>query len=207
HSPQSEASLRPALALDPEDPSPYSGLGSLALSRHRFRDALSFGEEAHRLGPTIARNYGVLGDALVELGRYRDAFRDFNVMNKFPPNLSSYSRVSYGRELVGNTGGAIKAMKLAIDAATGAKEPTAWTRVQLGKLYFNHGRYALAEREYRLANAIFPSYAYGLDALAQVLAARGHYAQAIAAERSAVDLIPLPQYVGALGDLYRATAR
>ena len=34
---------------------------------------------------------------------------------------------SYGRELRGDTAGAIEAMKLAIDAATATTEPTAWT--------------------------------------------------------------------------------
>src|SRR4029453_9946232 len=82
-----------------------------------------------------------------------------------------------------------------------------WTHIQLGKLYVNHGRYAAAEREYRLALQAFPGYAYALDALAQVLGATGRYRQAIAAERQAVDAIPLPQYVAALGDLYRVTGR
>src|SRR5213593_3716151 len=58
-----------------------------------------------------------------------------------------------------------------------------------------------------MAVAVFPGYAYGLDALAQVLAAKGEYRQAIRLERQAVDLIPLPQYVTALGDLYRVTGR
>jgi tetratricopeptide (TPR) repeat protein len=202
---KSEGSLRRALALDPNDPYAYSGLGSLALSRHRFAEALALGERAHRLAPTIARNDGVIGDALVELGRYREAFHDFDVMNRLQPDLSSYARVSYGRELRGDTAGAIRAMKLAIDAATDAKEPTAWTHVQLGKLYFNHGRYEAALREVRLANLTFPEYAYGLDAQAQVEEALGRLQTAVALERQAVDLIPLPQYVGLLGDLYRVT--
>src|SRR5205814_3885706 len=179
-----------ALALDSKDYLAVGGLGSLALSRHRFGDALALGEQARALNPYSARTYGVIGDALVELGRYPEAFRAFDTMSRLRPSLSSYARVSYGRELLGHTGNAIKAMRLAVDAATGTAEPTAWTHVQLGKLYFNHGRYALAQREYRLANTIFPNYAYGLDALAQVLAARGRYAQAIAAERPRVGLTP-----------------
>jgi tetratricopeptide (TPR) repeat protein len=204
---KSQGSLERALELDPKDPFAYSGLGSLALSRHRFREALALGKKAHRLAPTITRNYGVIGDAQIELGRYSQAFHSFDVMNRLRPDLSSYARVSYGRELRGDTQGAIGAMKLAVDAATGAKEPTAWTHVQLGKLYFNHGRYRAAEREYRLALQVFPGYAYGLDALGQVLGARGTYRQAIAVEQQAVDAIPLPQYVTALGDLYRVTGR
>jgi tetratricopeptide (TPR) repeat protein len=205
--PRAEGALRRALALDPKDAIAVGGLGSLALSRHRFRDALALGERARTLNPYSAQPWGVIGDAQVELGRYRDAFASFDRMNKLRPNLSSYARVSYGRELIGHTAGAIRAMKLAVDAATGGAEPTAWTHVQLGKLYVNHGRYAAAEREYRLALQAFPGYAYALDALAQVLGATGRYRQAIAAERQAVDAIPLPQYVAALGDLYRVTGR
>jgi tetratricopeptide (TPR) repeat protein len=199
---KSEGALRRAAALNPDDYLVYSGLGSLALSRHRFRAALALGRKAHRLAPTIARNYGVIGDALVELGRYREAFRDFDRMNKLQPSLSSYARVSYGRELIGHTAGAVRAMKLAIDAATDTTEPTAWTHVQLGKLYFNHGRYAQAAREERFALRVFPGYAYGLDALAQTEAALGRTARAVALERQAVTAIPLPQYVAFLGDLY-----
>src|SRR5262249_36755691 len=151
--------------------------------------------------------YGVIGDAFVELGRYRDAFRAFDEMNRLRPSLSSYARVSYGRELIGHTAAAIRAMKLAVDAATGAAEPTAWTHLQPGQPYWNHGRLDDAAREYRTALAVFPGYAYGLDALAQVLAAKGEYRQAIRLERQAVDLIPLPQYVTALGDLYRVTGQ
>jgi tetratricopeptide (TPR) repeat protein len=205
--PKSEGVLRRALALDSKDYLAVSGLGALALSRHRFREALTLGEQARRLNPYSARAYGVIGDAYVELGRYTEAFRAFDRMNKLRPSLSSYARVSYGRELIGHTAGAIHAMKLAVDAATGAAEPTAWTHVQLGKLYWNHGRLGPAEREYRLALQAFPGYAYALDALAQVTAAKSDYRQAIALERRAVEAIPLPQYVGALGDLYRVTGR
>jgi tetratricopeptide (TPR) repeat protein len=204
---KSEGVLRRALALNPKDYLAVSGLGALALSRHRFRDALALGRQARELNPYSARPYGVVGDALVELGRYREAFRAFDTMNRLRPSLSSYARVSYGRELIGRTAAAIRAMKLAVDAATGTAEPTAWAHVQLGKLYFGHGRIAAAEREYRLALQVFPGYPYGLDALAQALAARGAYRAAIAAERSAVGATPLPQYVAALGDLYRATGR
>jgi len=205
--PRAEGALRRALSLDSKDSLAVGGLGSLALSRHRFRAALTLGRRAHALNPYSAQPLGVIGDAEVELGRYAQAFASFDRMNNLRPNLSSYARVSYGRELLGHTAAAIRAMKLAVDAATGAAEPTAWTHVQLGKLYFNHGRYRDAEREYRLALQVFPGYAYGLDALAQVLGAQGRYRQAIAAERRAVDAIPLPQYVAALGDLYRVTGR
>ncbi len=205
--PKSEGALRRALALDSSDALAYSGLGSLALSRHRFREALALGERARRLSPYTARNDGVIGDALVELGRYREAFAAFDEMDRLRPSLASYARISYARELLGHYSQAVRAMRLAIDAAAGEAEPLAWTHVQLGKLAFNHGHYTEAARAERLALDVFPGYPYGLDALAQAEAALGHYRRAIALEREAVDAIPLPQYVAFLGDLYRATGR
>jgi tetratricopeptide (TPR) repeat protein len=204
---KSDGALARALELDPKDGLVYSGLGSLALSRHRFRQALSFGERAHALNRYDARSHGVIGDALVELGRYRLAFREFDEMARLRPSLSSYARVSYGRELIGHTRAAVRAMKLAVDAATDTSEPAAWTRVQLGKLYFSHGRYAAARRESAFALEIFPGYPYALDALAQDEAALGQLDRAIALERRAASAIPLPQYVAFLGDLYRVEGR
>ena len=96
-------------------------------------------------------------------------------------------------------------MRLAADGASG--EAFAWTRVQLGKLYFSLGRIDAAAREHRLALGALPGYVHALDALAQVEAARGHLGRAIALERRAVDTIPLPQFVGSLGDLYAAGGR
>jgi tetratricopeptide (TPR) repeat protein len=205
--PKADGALHRALALAPNDLVATGGLASLALSRHRFREALALGHKALRISPTTALTYGIVGDAQLELGRYDKAFRAFDTMARLKPGLASYSRVSYGRELLGQTAGAIQAMRLAVDAATSEREPTAWTHWQLGKLYWSVGRLDAAEHEYRAALAAFPGYVYALDALAQVESARGDVSKAIALERHAVDEIPLPQFVGSLGDLYRTAGR
>ena len=202
--PRSERVLRRALRLAPADAVSIGGLGSLALSRHRFREALGLGRRALRLAPGSARTYGVIGDSLVELGRYDEAFRAFDTMAQLRPSLAAYARVSYARELLGRPQDAIAAMRLAVEAAANQPEAIAWARVQLGKLYWSTGQLGPAAREYRGALAAFPGYAYAFDALAQVESARGHTRRAIALETRAVDAIPLPQFVGLLGDLYAA---
>ena len=148
-----------------------------------------------------------MGDALVELGRYRAAFRSFDTMARLKPGLAAYARISYARELRGDRSGAVQAMRLAGTAAIGQPEPTAWVHVQLGKLDWNRGSYAAAGAEYRAALRTFPGYVYALDALAQVAAATGHLERAIALERRAEQTIPLPQFVGLLGDLESAAGR
>jgi tetratricopeptide (TPR) repeat protein len=128
-------------------------------------------------------------------------------MAELKPNLASYSRVSYARELLGDTRGAVAAMRLAVEAGTGTVEPLAWTLVQLGNLYFDNGRIAPATRSYRQAIAVFPGYVHAEAGLARVAAARGRYGQAIRLYRSAVERLPLPQYEGALGDVLRIAGR
>jgi tetratricopeptide (TPR) repeat protein len=201
---KSEGVLRRALHYAPDDLVATGGLGTLALSRHRFREALALGRRAVALSPSTARGYGVVGDALVELGRYPEAFAAFNRMASLKPSLSSYARVSYARELLGDVDGGADAMRLAIDAAAGQPEPLAWAQTQLGKLFWSQGKIPAAERAYRRALAARRGYVYAFDGLAQVEAARGRLRTAVAYERRAVETIPLPQFVAALGDLQEA---
>lgn len=204
---KSDGVLREALRLAPDDLVATSGLGALALARHRFADALALGERASRLAPGVARTYGVIGDALLELGRYDEAFAAFDRLASLRPGVAAYARVSYARELRGDVPGAIEAMELAVDASTGAQEPMAWTRVQLGRLHWSHGDVAAAEAAYREALDVLPGYVYALGALAEVEHARGDDAGAIALAEQALAGVPLPQFVSLLGDLYAAAGR
>jgi tetratricopeptide (TPR) repeat protein len=204
---RSGEALRRSLDLRSDDRETLSALGSLALARHDFRGALALGRRAQRLAPFTARHYGVVGDALIELGRYEQAFRAFDRMAALKPSLAAYARVSYARELLGRTRGAEQAMLLALDATAGQREPTAWTRTQLGKLYFSTGRIRAAAGQYRAALRALPGYPYALEALAQAEAARGRGARAIALARRAAETVPLPQFVATAGDLYRTVGR
>jgi len=202
---KSQGVLRRALSLAPHDLEATSGLASLELSRHEFVRALKLGRAALKISPSTARNHGVVGDALLELGRYRAAFAEFDTMARLKPGVSSYARIAYARELLGNLDGARAALLLARDAAADEPEPFAWTETQLGKLELGRGRLATATAHLRSALRAFPGYVYALDALAQVDVARGRVDAAAALERRAVETIPLPRCVGVYGDLLHAT--
>jgi tetratricopeptide (TPR) repeat protein len=203
---RAEAAYRRALRFASNDLAGTIGLGSVALSRHEFRQGLVLGRRALALSPTTAAGYGIVGDALVELGRYHEAFATFDRMVAIRPSVSSYARVSYARELLGNISGAAVAMRYAVDAAVGEPEALAWSQTQLGKLYWSHGRIEDAARAFRAALRVRSTYAPALDALAQVERARGHRTHAIALSRRASEILPLPQYVAAYGDLLRGAA-
>ena len=199
--PLSGRALHEVLAFRPKDAIATLALGNLALIRHDFRGALVLGREAHRRAPYAARPYGVVGDALVELGRYRAAFATFDRMAALKPSIASYARVAYARELRGDRPGARSAMGLALDAAGGVPEPTAWAHVELAKLDLGDGRVRAAGRHVRAALAVFPGYVLALEQLARVQAAQGNLGAAVATARRAVASVPLPQFVALLGDL------
>jgi tetratricopeptide (TPR) repeat protein len=202
---KAEGILRESLALAPHDLVATAGLGQLALSRHRFREALALGRRAQRISPTTAGVYGVIGDAALELGRYRMAFNAFDRMASLKPTVASYARVSYARELLGHVAAAERAMTLAASAAVGEQEASSWTHTQLGLLYLGHGEPRQALVQLDTALSLDPTYYVALDGMAQVQAGLDHLRVAVAYERRAVDEVPLPQQVGLLGDLYRAT--
>ena len=204
---RADHAFRRSLTLEPENLEALTGLGGVELTRHRFRNALQLGRRALAVAPDAAAPHGVLGDALLELGRYDAAFAAFDRMAALKPNTSSYARVAYARELRGDVGGAIEAMELALDAALGRPETYAWTAVELGKLHWSVGRSVRAASFYRLALAARPAFAPALDSLARVEAARGRPGRAVALQRRAVEAVPLPGYVSQLGDLLASAGR
>jgi tetratricopeptide (TPR) repeat protein len=202
--PKVEALLTRAVAHDASDAEATTLMGTLALARHQFAAALDWGRKAHTLDPASSRALGVIGDAEIELGRYPQALDSFQQMVDLRPDLSSYARVSYARELFGDVPGAMEAMQQAVEAGGPMPENSAYTRVLLGNLYFNAGRTREADSQYRQALFEDPGYPYALAGIARVEAATGRYPEAAGHYRQAVDSYPLPDFVIALGDVYAA---
>ena len=178
------------------------GQGALALARHDFRGALALGQQAQRIEPSVARVYGVIGDAQIELGMYDAAVQTIQAMVDLRPDLSSYARVAYLRELHGDVSGAIEALEQAISAGGSTSEATEWVRVQLGNLHFGQGDLAAAEREYRRSLTALPDYVPAQAGMARIAVAQRNYPRAIALYHKVTERMPLPEYVIALGDVY-----
>jgi tetratricopeptide (TPR) repeat protein len=196
-----------ALELAPGDPAALTERAALEASRHDFRASLRDALAARRAAPTVDKPFGVLVDALVELGRYDAAGRALEAMVDRHPDLAAYARVSYFRELHGDLPGAVAAMRLAVSAGSGTAENTAYVQALLGDLEFNRGRVAGAARAYRQALALVPRYAPAAAGLARVQAARGDLRGAIRRLEAVVAQLPLPQYVVALGEAELAAGR
>jgi len=204
---QAEAALDAALALNSDQLDALVGQGTLALARHDFATALTWGERARALNPYRADALGVLVDGHVELGQYEEAVAAAQAMVNLRPNLASYSRIAYLRELHGDTAGAIEAMIAPAQSGAPGSEATAWTLTQLGNLLFESGDTARAAIAYNDALNTVPGYAYAQAGQARLQAAAGDTAGAIAVYKSVVDRLPVPEFVIALGRLYEATGQ
>lgn len=204
---RADQALRRAVERQPDNVDALTELGVLALARHQFGEARDLAEQAQVLNPDRALIYGVLGDALVELGQYPQAVATVQHMVDLRPDLSSYARVSYVRELHGDIPGAVDAMQRAVRAGGPAAENAAWTQTQLALLYFNQGDLVTAEAEARATLALHGGYIPAQVALARVHAARGEWDSALQLLRHAVDVMPLPEYAILLGDVDRAAGR
>lgn len=203
--PQAQMAFDNALKRDPQQLDAITGQGILALARHDFKEALVWGQKAQALNPFRAQILGISVDGQVELGRYDEAVNTLQKMVDMRPDLASYSRVSYLRELYGDVDGAIKAMQTAVSGAVPGTEQWSWTQVQLGNLYFNRGDLTNAELIYRQVLQMKPDYAYAQAGLARVQAAQGNLKDAIATYAAVVKRLPLADMVITLGEWYEAS--
>ena len=183
-------------------------LGATYLSQHRFREALDVGRRARDLRPGDAWNYGVIGDASLELGEYADAFEAFDQMVTMRPNAASYARVAYARELQGNLTGALRAMEMAREA-TAASDPEAqaWYGAQVGDLYLRMKLLVEAEREYRRAAFLFEDHPFAMIGQGKVQAARGNREAALAIFVEQFERTPTLDLAARIGDLHAQGGR
>ena len=182
------------------------GLGKLANARHDFAGGLRWGERAGAAAPGRAAPYGVIGDALIELGRYPEAFAAIQRMVDLRPDLASYSRVSYARELQGDVAGAAAALDGAVHVADNPSD-AAFATFQIGELRWNAGDLAGAADAYQRATRLDPTFAAPAAALARLHAAEADVAGAVGEYQAVIARVPAPQYVTELGELYEVTGQ
>jgi tetratricopeptide (TPR) repeat protein len=201
HYTRSERALRKALAQDPNDVRALIGLASLANTRHHFREGLVLARRAQGLSPDTALVYGVMGDALIELGRFEPGYRAYERMAELKPSIAAYARIAQAQSLMGQNDSARGTIRLALDAAVDA-ETRAWAYVELGRLDRGDLRFAAAAGHFRNALAVSPSNPLALEAWGETEAARGNLKRAIALQRQAVANRFSPEFAASLGDLY-----
>ena len=200
---RAEAVLKTVLKETPAEYDALRMLGAIYLSEHRFREGLDVARRARDLRPSDAWNYGVMGDALVELGDYDRAFDAFDTMASMRPSATVYARVAYGRELRGDMDGALEAMQLAEQATPPQDvEARAWYAAQLGELHLRRGNLDRAAREFRRSSFLFSGYPHAMVGLGKVKVAAGDRDGALELFLAQLKRTPTLDLAARVGDLY-----
>jgi tetratricopeptide (TPR) repeat protein len=199
--PKAEGALRRSLAEHPRgNHLALIGLGALAAGRHDFAGALRYGREALAIDPYSAPAQGVVADALVELGRYPEAWVAVQRMVDLRPDTGSLSRGSYTAELRGDIATARALLSGALDLAPSPAD-AGYALYYLGELAWNSGDLAGARARWQEGLRRAPGYLPLLVGTARLAAADGRYADAVAAYRDLVNRLPQPAYLIEYADL------
>jgi tetratricopeptide (TPR) repeat protein len=204
---RAETALRRALRINPRYVQAQAVLASVLYSVHEFGQALAAAR------PIVDQPRGVqalatVGDANMALGRYSRAQSAYMRLFAWAATPAAYSRLSALATLRGNDEQAIALMEHAASLAQQSGdygESLGWYSYQLGELSFRLGRLDEADSHYRDALRAFPDYPLALAGLAKVRAVRGEHRAAIRLYARATAIVPLPDLLAALGDLYAAT--
>lgn len=206
--PPAERALRKSIELQPRDNvEAFVGMAALANARHDFSQSVEWSRKAIRANPYGASAYGLLGDALFELGRVRAADAAYQKMVEVRPDVASYVRVSYAHQYHGRPQAALAVMELALDAAGPNGETAAWVRHQIGDVHAGLGDNREAKRQNEIGTQVAPGYAPPMVGLAEAHVATGKLEEAIELLEVAAADLPSLEYLVTLGDLYSATGR
>jgi tetratricopeptide (TPR) repeat protein len=163
---------------------------TVQLSQHNFGQALETGQKALAINDMNAGIYGVLVDANVEIGNYEEAVKMCQKMMSLRPDLRSYSRTSYLREIYGDLTGSKKAMARAITAGAPYSEYKCWAIVTMGKIYEAEGKLDSAAMCYEMATTERKNYPFGIAGKARIAAKKGELDIAEKTYNEAIAIVP-----------------
>ena len=185
-------------------------------SSHDFASSRDHALRLLELEPNKGYPYQFLGDSLLELGQYTEAETAFRNMEKFG-GIQKMTQVAMEQRLArlallhGDNSGATRhfsaALKIASTIVEPPRETVAWCQWQLGETAFAGGDYKSAEKYYGDSLVTFPDYFRSLASLGRVRAAQGDTPGAIEQYEKVVSILPDPNFVAALGDLYKIAGR
>lgn len=197
-----------SLEVEPEgNAAALTGIASLQAAQHDFATAAETAREAVAVNAYDATAYGVLTDALTELGRYDEAAEALQQMADIDPDFAALARISYARELRGDVRGAETAMQQAL-AAAGSAADAGFALHHLGELAWHYGgdvEAAVAFYERGLARD--PSSLALQASAARAAAADGRTDEALGTYAAVTARVPVQQYLVEEGELLASLSR
>jgi len=203
---QAEAAARESLRLGPGDAETRARLASIRFALHDFIGARTLARQMLAAIPGDPAATAVLGDTSLEIGDYATAFDAYGRLAAIAPGTAALdARLTRTEFLRGDIAGARvrseDAMREAFaEGSFGAS--LAWYLTQRGQLELDTGHYDQAASFAEAAVADAPDYPVALALVARARADQGRITDAIAIWKRAIAIVPQPDYLSALGDLY-----
>jgi predicted Zn-dependent protease len=170
-----------AAATDPNSFEAEKAKVSKLLEAHEFPAALEAAKALNKRVPDDVMVYGMITDANVELGNYKDAEDSAQwMLNLRPGNLPALLRASRLRELFGDAEGSSELLDLAYQSTPQTDtEQRALILTQMGQARFASGNTESAEKLLQQALTALPGYPSALGGLAQVRVAQKRFEDAV----------------------------
>src|SRR5262245_16036187 len=165
-------------ARRPHSPEALLLLGHVLDSLHRFHEAETMARE---LVDTrgLYLDWGLLGEALMEMGRLYEAVQAYQRMIDLKPGPQSYSRAAHVRWLKGDLPGAIELARLAARASDPRDaDSSAWSYARLALYELQAGDAQQALETCEIALRVNPDHAGALLVRGRILLAGGDASEA-----------------------------
>ena len=200
-----QAAVDQALNAYPDDPGGRTMKALLQYTLHDFAAALAGAQSIYAADPTALQALATVGDSQLELGRYDAASATFAELAKLQPGAAVTARLARLAALRGDEqGAATLAGQAAAEAKAEGSEGTSFAFYPYleGYLAFQAGRLDDAVTADRAALAAWPGSHLAHEGLARALAAQGRLDAAAQEYQAAIAIVPQPEYLAGLGDVY-----
>ena len=121
---RAEEALKKSLDITPKNFRSARALAYVSYSRHEFGPAVAQARRAIEMNPEDGDSYGILGDALLEVGQYAEAEAAYDYMIELEQSLYSYSRRAGLKSMRGDSIGAIADLERAVALGKAAQQPS-----------------------------------------------------------------------------------
>jgi tetratricopeptide (TPR) repeat protein len=196
---QAEDVVKKSLELAPNNFDGEKVQVSILLGEHQYQAALEGAKALNQRMPDDVMVYGLLTDANVALGNYKDAEDSAQwMLNLRPGNLPALIRAAGLRELFGENEGSYELVQLAYQSTPPTDIPArAALLAQMGRLRFASGNIDSDEKLFQQALTVSPGDPAALGNLAELRIAQKRYPEAVTLLQQRYRSVPRP------GNLYR----